>query len=125
MILFWFVVFVCFGLILVVYWLFCCDNFDVGRVHFAPEWSKEGLVGLFVSIEFIPPALVTYDREGLHSFFLEDEAVIAILVSWVFAWYYLNVGVGQAQGSIVEVCRVNVHPFTCRRASCDVRRSRV
>ena len=49
------------------------------------------MVGLFVSVEFVPPALVAYDREGLHSFFVEDEAVVAVFVSWVFCRDYADV----------------------------------
>jgi len=46
---------------------------------------------LFVAVEFIPPALVAYDREDLYSLFVEDEAVVAIFVPWVFCRYYADV----------------------------------
>ena len=49
---------------------------------------------MLISVEFVPPALVAYDREGLHSFFVKDEAVIAVFVSRVFRRYYVNVVVG-------------------------------
>ena len=49
---------------------------------------------MFVSVEFVPPALVAYDGEGLHSFFVKDEAVVAIFVSWVLCWDYVDVFVG-------------------------------
>ena len=65
-------------------------------MYFAVEWSKEGLVGLLVAIEFVPPALVAYYGEGLHSFFIKDEAVVAIFVLWVFLWYYADVRVSRA-----------------------------
>ncbi len=69
------------------------------------------MVGLFVSVEFVPPALVAYDGEGLQSFFVEDEAVIAVFVSRVFCQYYADVVIGRARWTVVEICRVNIHPF--------------
>ena len=75
-------------------------------MYFTPEWPEEGLVGLLVTVEFVPPALVVYDRKGLQSFFDEDEAVIAVLISWVFCWHYMDVRVSRARGSVVEVCKV-------------------
>ena len=63
-------------------------------MYFTLEWSEKGLIGLLVSVEFIPPALVVYNGEGLHSFFVEDKAVVAISVSRVFCWYYADMVVG-------------------------------
>jgi len=63
-------------------------------VYFTLEWSEKGLIGLLVSVEFIPLALVAYNGEGLHSFFVEDEAVVAIFVLRVFARYYFDMDVG-------------------------------
>ena len=65
-------------------------------MYFTLEWSEEGLVGLLVMVEFVPPALVMYDREGLHSFFVKDEAVVAVFVSRVITRYDTDVGVGRA-----------------------------
>jgi len=62
-------------------------------MYFTLEWPKEGLVGLLVTIELVPPVLVVYDRKVLQSFFDEDEAVIAIFILWVFCWYHVDVGV--------------------------------
>ncbi len=57
-------------------------------------------------VEFIPPALVVYNRKVLQSFFDEDKAVIAVLILWVFRWHYMDVRVSRARGSVVEVCKV-------------------
>ncbi len=67
-----------------------CD-FDVCRVDFATEGSQKPSVGLLVSVEFVPLALVAYNGEGLHSFFVENKAVIAVFVSQVVRRYYADV----------------------------------
>ncbi len=117
-----FIVFFCFGLILIVYWFFDRDDFDVGCMYFTSEQSEEGLIGLLIVVEFIPPALVMYDGEGLHSFFIEDEAVIAIFVSQIFAGYDVDVGISQARWLIVKVHRVDVHPFAPCRAGHSIKK---
>ena len=55
--------------------------------------------------------MVAYDREGLHSFFVKDKAVVAIFVSQVVRWYHTDVIVGQARWMVVKVRGVDVHPF--------------
>jgi len=54
---------------------------------------------------------MAYNREVLQSFFVEDEAVVAVLILQVFHRYSADVGVSQAGQLIVEVCRVYVHLF--------------
>ncbi len=46
------------------------------------------------------------DGEVLQSFFDKDEAVVAILISWVLHWYYVDVRDSQTGGSVVKVCNV-------------------
>ena len=62
-------------------------------MYFTVEWPEEHLVGFLIAVEFVPLALVSYYREGLHPFFVEDKAIIAVFVSWVFHWYYVDMGV--------------------------------
>jgi len=75
-------------------------------MYFATEWSQKGVVGLFVTIKFIPLALVVYDREVLQSFFDEDKAVAAVFISWVFRWYYMDMRVSQARWLVIKVRKV-------------------
>ncbi len=89
-------------------------------MYFTAEWSEEALVGFLVMVEFVPPSLVAYYGEGLYSFFVEDEAVTAVFISQVFSRDYVDVWVGRARGSVVEVCRVDVHLFARCRASRDL-----
>ena len=75
-------------------------------MYFALEWAKEGPVGSSVVVEFIPLSFMINDREILQSFFDEDQAIVAVLVSWVFCWYYMDMGVGQTRRLVVKVCKV-------------------
>ncbi len=64
------------------------------------------MIALSVTIEFVPLSLVVCDGEVLQSFFDKDEAVVAILISWVLHWYYVDVRDSQTGGSVVKVCKV-------------------
>ena len=64
-------------------------------MYFRSEGSQERFVFVFGSVEFIPAALMAYDREVLQSLFDEEEAGMPVFVSWIVCWYYVNVRVGR------------------------------
>ena len=72
-------------------------------MHFGSERPKKGSVVCFVSVEFMPPSLVSHNGDVSAPGFDKEEAGVSIFISWVACWDNMDMWVGQAEGLVVEV----------------------